>query len=375
MGELEGPDGVEGGEENVGEETAPASETEPASDDGVVTPTRVCVSCGAIAPGVFCAVCGQKNDDMRRSSVVLASDFLRDTFGFDSRMWRTLGLMAIAPGLVPSNYAHGKRSRFTPPVRLFLVISFLFFLTLAATKTMFVAIEIQPLTAEDAELVKVADLALEHARDGGADVAEAPPACKINASLAFFKRPSDVNTDHEAFEACLEKVRKRTTSKLEERDSDATDRGDDERTLAILDKLAGGVSDAIRNPDQFNAAFNNWLPRVLFFMTPVLALLLALFIRGRDALLFDHMVLSLYSHAAAFVIVGAGVVAGQFGAPIAGPAASVALVAYFIVAVRRAYGRSWLKTIPSSLIVALIYVTILLAIVATIVFNMVWTNG
>ncbi len=85
-----------------------------------------CLSCGAASVAVFCANCGQKNDDLRRSIFLLARDFVEDTFSFDSRMWRTLGALVVAPGVVATNYAHGKRSRYTPPVRLFLVVSFIF---------------------------------------------------------------------------------------------------------------------------------------------------------------------------------------------------------------------------------------------------------
>lgn len=74
------------------------AETPPA--DGVIGAAiatgaaAACLACGAAIVGPYCAKCGQKNDDMRRSSLVLARDFLKDKFAFDSRMWRTLGLMA-----------------------------------------------------------------------------------------------------------------------------------------------------------------------------------------------------------------------------------------------------------------------------------------
>lgn len=44
-----------------------------------------CLSCAAQIVGPYCANCGQKNDDMRRSLFVLFKDFVADTFSFDSR--------------------------------------------------------------------------------------------------------------------------------------------------------------------------------------------------------------------------------------------------------------------------------------------------
>lgn len=55
-----------------------------------------CLSCAATITGPYCANCGQRNDDLRRSTFVLFKDFIADTFSFDSRMWKTLGLMAAA---------------------------------------------------------------------------------------------------------------------------------------------------------------------------------------------------------------------------------------------------------------------------------------
>ncbi|MCK5749731.1 MAG: hypothetical protein KAH44_26180, partial [Oricola sp.] len=71
--------------------------------EAVLAAGVLCLACGGAISGPYCASCGQKNDDLRRSSFVLAKDFFKDTFGFDSRMWRTLGLLAASPGRVPKD--------------------------------------------------------------------------------------------------------------------------------------------------------------------------------------------------------------------------------------------------------------------------------
>ncbi|MEM7742003.1 MAG: hypothetical protein AAF225_14525, partial [Pseudomonadota bacterium] len=52
-----------------------------------VSPT--CLACGASLVGAYCHVCGQKNDDCRRSIVRLATETLSDTAAFDGRFART----------------------------------------------------------------------------------------------------------------------------------------------------------------------------------------------------------------------------------------------------------------------------------------------
>ena len=99
---------------------------------------------------------------------------------------------------------------------------------------------------------------------------------------------------------------------------------------------------------------------------------MALFIRGRDALLFDHLVLSLYSHAAAFAIIGVAIVAGQFGLPYVFPAAMAALGVYFLAALRRAYNRGWIKTVYSAVFVGVLYMIVLTSVVGSIIANQIW---
>jgi hypothetical protein len=107
-------------------------------------------------------------------------------------------------------------------------------------------------------------------------------------------------------------------------------------------------------------------------MTPVLALLLALFIRGRDALLFDHLVLALYMHATAFVIGGLGILAAMAHIPYAAPVAAGLIALYFFVALKRAYKRGWIKTTFTALFAGLFYIIILGSAVTALMGGAVW---
>ncbi|HOP20262.1 MAG TPA: DUF3667 domain-containing protein [Parvularculaceae bacterium] len=363
IGEVEEPDT----DDAIGESEAGA-----ASAAAVEAP---CLSCGAIITGVYCAACGQRDDDLRRSSFVLFRDFMRDTFGFDSRMWRTLGLLAAAPGLVPSNYAHGRRSRYTPPVRLFLVISFLFFLTVGLTQTLFVAFEV---TRKTEEQIKREELALERMKAESPDafvdddaivtVDSGDMKCNLNTGLRFFVRAQDVRIDEAAWRECEDKILASARVSLDVGNADA----DSAAAQNVFERVLGGISAAVRNPVEFNNRVNAWLPRLMLMMTPVLALLIGIFIRGRGALLFDHLVLSLYSHAVGFVIVGAAIVAGQYRVPHVGMAAILAIALYFIVALKRAYGRGWIKTVIAAFFIFAFYLTILSSAAMLVVSRVVW---
>ena len=46
----------------------------------------------------------------------------------DSRLWRTLIPLAVRPGQLTLDYLEGRRARFMPPFRMYLVLSIVFFL-------------------------------------------------------------------------------------------------------------------------------------------------------------------------------------------------------------------------------------------------------
>ncbi len=332
-----------------------------------------CLACGMAVSGTFCANCGQKNDDLRRCSFILAREALRDTFGFDSRMWRTLGLLAISPGRVPKEFANGRRSRFTPPVRLFLVVSFLFFLAIGMTNTLFLAVDIQP--TEGTSGVRLNVNAGEVVTPAGA------VSCDLTAKLQFFVQEQDVNVSLERLGVCFSSVEAAVRTQMETTARAAGENSEsnagpqiveapDEdlvESLQVLERTFGGLTTAIENPRAFNDSFNRWLPRVMLLMTPVLALLLSLFIRGKDAMFFDHLVLSLYTHAVGFVVVGVVAILAQVGLPYAGSIATTVMAIYYVVAVKRAYGRGVFKTTFAVIGSGLLYFIILFAIVLAIV--------
>ena len=183
-------------------------------------------------------------------------------------------MLAMTPGAVPLAYAHGKRSQFTPPVRLFLVVSFLFFLTLSITQTLFAAIEVKPRDETTTFQLSFSEPDTENSEE--AQVAATEFNCNLTASLRFFVRASQIDNDLERWARCMENVNAAADAELERSRSEAAEQGAGESELkeidqisSILDTAFTGVGAAIENPSAFNAAFNAWLPRVMFLMTPI----------------------------------------------------------------------------------------------------------
>ena len=86
------------------------------------------MNCGADLSGRFCANCGQAADVHVPSSSELMHEALEGITHSDSRLWRTLKLLWFKPGKLTQEFVAGRRAAYLPPIRLYLVLSVIFFL-------------------------------------------------------------------------------------------------------------------------------------------------------------------------------------------------------------------------------------------------------
>jgi len=94
-------------------------EAPPASPD--------CLNCGTRLKGQYCGNCGQRSRSRLISLWELVSDAFGDLFEIDSRLWQTLVPLMNRPGQLTRDYLKGRRARYMPPFRMYLVLSLLFF--------------------------------------------------------------------------------------------------------------------------------------------------------------------------------------------------------------------------------------------------------
>ena len=94
-----------------------------------------CHACDVELTGLFCHACGQKNDDYRRSILSLVKETMASIFSLENRMWRTWAKLFTKPGQVAREYADGKRTSWTSPVRIYLALSIILFGYIGLTET------------------------------------------------------------------------------------------------------------------------------------------------------------------------------------------------------------------------------------------------
>jgi hypothetical protein len=98
-------------------------------DVGVIPPAeRRCLNCQTIMQGPYCFQCGQHEKSSIRHFGVFVRDVIDDVFNLDSRAVRTIKPLLFSPGFLTTEYLSGRRMRYVPPLRLYVIASLMFFL-------------------------------------------------------------------------------------------------------------------------------------------------------------------------------------------------------------------------------------------------------
>ncbi|MFT4654711.1 MAG: hypothetical protein ACI82S_002369 [Patiriisocius sp.] len=93
-------------------------------------PQSTCSNCHAIITGPYCSQCGQSSESSIKYFWTVVLHILDDIFSFDSRASRTIWPLFTRPGFLTNEYFQGHRVQYVPPLRLYLFISIIFFITL-----------------------------------------------------------------------------------------------------------------------------------------------------------------------------------------------------------------------------------------------------
>jgi hypothetical protein len=108
------------------------------------TATALCANCEAPLRSEYCSECGQHRVQPMRSIWHLLRDATEDLTHTDSRVWRTLASLAVRPRLLLREYLAGRRARYLPPFRLYLVLSIVFFALAAAGPSKVYVVRLDP---------------------------------------------------------------------------------------------------------------------------------------------------------------------------------------------------------------------------------------
>ncbi len=346
-----------------------------------------CFSCKAPMKGLYCTECGQKNDNYRRSIFALAGELIGSIFSLDSRLWRSWAALLFRPGLVARQFADGRRSHWSSPVRVYLAMSIILFGFMNWTNTHLVSVDIEA-KVKDGIVKPLDEMVFED--------------LETDWDINFFERQRDIDARNEDRNFDLLKIwlagrSEKTQAEAAAILGDVTDEVDEKIQTAIqegeevpeiiqnlptigiqtdTENADGGIilngesfggaqnQDAlmrfIKNPAIVTSSFNKWLPRLMFIMMPFTMLFGALFIRDKKkGLLFDHLVHAAYIHGFAFFLFLSGILLSKVfpGGPVF-QGIFILLLIYLPLSLKKMFGRGWFKTFLASYAVGFMYLLI-----------------
>jgi|GEM_PF-1270276 len=103
--------------------------------------SHTCFSCHEPIGALYCGNCGQKNDDFRRPLWQLGREAIASLTAIENKIWRTWAVLVFKPGKVAREFADGRRTHWSSPVRIYIFMSIVLFFFMETTGTLFFALE------------------------------------------------------------------------------------------------------------------------------------------------------------------------------------------------------------------------------------------
>lgn len=377
----------------AGSGNAEVSEKQPAvapSRALTIKPSRLagsdkCLNCGTPLQGPFCHFCGQPDKRLIRFFPVLIREFFEDFLELDTRFTRTMKPLLFKPGRLTRDYLDGRRYRYTPPMRLFIFSSMLFFIlaatlagnaiqvgnvrlyeedkdVVALSGTASLAEEIRKEVRQDLERERAqAEEAWEGARDRPApDEPPAPAPDDDDFSIRFGNEDWDRETNPLIIPGMPDSVNEWINDEIEKSPQKA--REIEENPNIIVEKIF------------------ELLPATMFIMLPIVALLFKFWYLFAKKFYIEHLIHALHNHAFLFVVltitllnnaliswrVSEGGSDAWHHLAWLNAAIYVWIPIYLLVSLKTVYGQGWFLTVCKYCVIGLSYV-VLLTLVTTVV--------
>jgi hypothetical protein len=292
-----------------------------------------CRNCGTRLQGQYCGNCGQRSRGRLISLWELISDAFGDLLEIDSRLWQTLVQLMLKPGQLTHDYLQGRRARYMPPFRMYLVMSLLFFVVAFFDPREELGIFFEP----PAESESVAE---EDAIGGGL--------------IVDFDDDEDADDEDDEEQDCDVGL-----DDIEEMPGFLSRRFTVERLTRVCEAITADdgralVSKVIEN-----------IPAALIILLPFMALVLKALYPLSRRYYVEHLLFFVHFHAFFFLMLTLQILFARFTAMLSFPENATAFIVfatsfyipfYFFVAMRTVYGQGRLVTSLKYIVLTISYV-------------------
>jgi len=327
------------------------------SGDQEPDPTEVCLNCGATLAGQYCANCGQRAS----SRLISVWELIRDAFGdlleLDSRIWQTLIPLAVRPGQLTRDYLRGRRARFMPPFRTYLVLSVLFFLVAFFDPQETLSILFEPEPAASPAQIEEKNAARREILDE-----------LVNEGIVVRPLPADEAETESAGSVRFSVNGKEVEEGCQLGDFDEAEmpawlarRLTRERLKVMCDRMVAEDGSGLRG---FADKMLENVPAGLFLLLPIMALILNILYPLSKRYYVEHLLFVIHYHAFVFLALIAQILSLRLAVLIGLPdriskgiisVFSVYVVIYLYKAMRRVYEQGRWVTVLKFIILLMVY--------------------
>jgi hypothetical protein len=291
-------------------------------------PNEFCLNCGTKLEDVYCHHCGQKDIPRRQTLGELLSNFISSFWSYEGKFFLTTKYILLRPGFLAVEYNAGHRESYYHPARMYVFVSFLFFL-------LFVTL---PESDNDAVDAGLSEQDKKELADSGLTI----DTLKYDTIDRKKKRQLTWNFQSPQYKTMEQYDSAQQTLAEDKRDGWFT-RLMQKRSIE-LQKKYGTDADAMGK--DFLAIFTDNFSKVLFYLMPFFALVLKLLYVRRDYFYSEHLVQTIYYYNFFYLtgclmmvfnlVPGLGFVSVLLG---------FWIYFYLLFAMKRMYGQGWGKTI------------------------------
>jgi hypothetical protein len=268
--------------------------------------SKTCLNCETELTDVYCPHCGQKDIPPRQTFGELMINFISSFWSFESKFLQTGKLILFQPGQLAKDYNAGKRERYFHPARMYVFISFVYFL--------FIGI------LPDSDSTDTND---QNSEDNS------EVNWKYDDKVGGYKTFAQYDSAQQVLP-------------LEERDG---------KIKRMIYKRVSELNERYKQSgrsfgEDFGANFMANTPRIFFVLLPIFALLLKLLYVRRDYFYSEHLVFSIYYYNFFFLAGSLYMLANQV--PYLNHVSWLFILwigLYLLFALRKMYLQSWRKTI------------------------------
>lgn len=278
---------------------------------------KQCLNCSTILQGEFCHVCGQKDENLHEPFYVMLAHGVAHYWHFDSKLFKTFGPLLVKPGFLSKEFMEGRRVRYVHPVQLYIFISIVFFLLFASVAANRLGNALENTNTPEKESVDGMMDSLRmtemNQRDSNSFEMDVKTLRGINGRVQVMDQDSNL-IDHAKDSAATgqnessflvtNNILPRSIDKYNDSIEVLAKEQKPSEVQQGFDRLAIHLNAMDRKEliERFAENLSHNLPKLMFLLIPVFALILKLIFIRKRIYFVDHAVFTLHFHSFAFLI-------------------------------------------------------------------------